>query len=473
MSTARLCCLLLTGWFFLGAPWSEAVAQPPSLPEALDNAIRTRNFEAGLQRIQAEIEAAPDDLALAQRYSSFLSSISRDGSEEGFQILREVVDQGFGKPSPGIAEKIAIASAVQTLLLRDEDFSIDSKLALLGRLDHLLEGDDFRLESSRRLSLNRRIALLLATDRREEAGQQLEQLITASRTGLDPADGAAVQRFVNAVTTFQGMGGPAFSQRAEELIEEALELTKAAVEEEKVSLAAVSAYFSIRLNVASTLARTEPDRAEAVLRELLEALEWVPERLDQQSARSIATYARSIQSIRSRVEASKKINAMIGREATEIDAEHFVATDPVSMASLRGKVVLIDFWAVWCGPCIATFPHLIEWHEKYSDRGLVILGATRFYGYRWDEEAGRAMRADDVSVEAELTMLEKFRESHGLRHGFFITADTSDYQAAFGVTGIPHAVVIDQEGKIQMVRIGSGQANARDLEAKIEELLDG
>jgi hypothetical protein len=53
----------------------------------------------------------------------------------------------------------------------------------------------------------------------------------------------------------------------------------------------------------------------------------------------------------------------------------------------------------------------------------------------------------------------------------FVTSQESDYQNAFSVSGIPHAVLIDRQGKIQMVRIGSGDANAQDLEEKIEQLL--
>lgn len=473
MSNAPVRLLLFAAWLFAAAPGVVALAQTSSLPEAVRDAIQTKNYESGLERLNAELEATPDDMSLAQQYSAFLASISREGTPEALAFLRRVVEDGLKKPSRGIAESIAISSAVQTLLLRDDSLSLDEKLGLLDRLDSFLEGEDDRLEPARRMALTRRIALLTSGNRLTEASQLLEAQIESAREGLDPADDMSVQSFVAAVISFSNLGGPAMAVRAEELTDEALALTATAVAREEVTLPTVAAYCSIRLTRATALARTDPEAAEAVLEELEQAIAWAPERLDERSARSIGTYARSVQSLRARIEAAKRINAMVGKDAPEIDAEHFVASDPVTMESLRGRVVLIDFWAIWCGPCIATFPHLIEWHEKYADRGLVILGATRFYGYEWDEEAGRATRGENVPAEAELEMLEKFRESHGLRHGFFVTPSDSRYQSDFGVTGIPHAVVIDREGKIQLVRIGSGEANARDLEAKIEELLGG
>ena len=101
----------------------------------------------------------------------------------------------------------------------------------------------------------------------------------------------------------------------------------------------------------------------------------------------------------------------------------------------------------------------------------MILGATKFYDYTWDEEAGRAKRSEDVAPEDELAMLKKFRESHGLHHGFFVSGKDSTYSKEFNVSGIPQAVLIDKEGKIAMVKVGSGEANAKALHKKIEELL--
>ena len=97
---------------------------------------------------------------------------------------------------------------------------------------------------------------------------------------------------------------------------------------------------------------------------------------------------------------------------------------------LKGKVVLIDFWAIWHGPCIATFPHLREWREKYSDKGLVIIGLTRKYNYEWNADTGRASKIQgENTVEQEHEMLAHFAKHHQLKHVIGIQKDRaiSDY----------------------------------------------
>ncbi|MBW3598945.1 MAG: redoxin family protein [Planctomycetes bacterium] len=171
------------------------------------------------------------------------------------------------------------------------------------------------------------------------------------------------------------------------------------------------------------------------------------------------------------LERGRELAKTLGKPAAPLDAEAWVNGEPLTEKDLKGKVVLLDFWAVWCGPCIATFPHLREWQERYADEGLQIIGLTRYYNYAWDEDAQRATRAEEsVTAEEEQEMLRQFAEHHELEHRFAIRQDDSltDY---YQVSGIPHVVLLDREGKVRLYRIGSGEQNAKDIEAEIKKLL--
>ena len=162
---------------------------------------------------------------------------------------------------------------------------------------------------------------------------------------------------------------------------------------------------------------------------------------------------------------------LVGQKAAPLAVEAWVNGSPVSDLDLKGKVVLLDFWAVWCGPCIATFPHLREWNEKYAGKGLVMIGLTDYHNYEWDEQAGKATRsADDVAPEKEQAMLVKFAAQHELTHRLGIQKEhgLSKY---YGVTGIPQVVVIDRDGVIRLIEVGSGEANAKAIGELLATLL--
>ncbi len=220
------------------------------------------------------------------------------------------------------------------------------------------------------------------------------------------------------------------------------------------------------------LSSSEPGKAEEQLAAIQKFLDDLKDKVTSDEAKKALdtreqAFGRLVQSI----ERAKRLAALIGSEAAPLAVEAWVNGDPLTDADLKGKVVLLDFWSVWCGPCIATFPHLREWQEKFSDKGLVIIGLTRYYNYTWNDEAGRATRSQEpVAPEAEQQMLLKFAEHHNLHHRFAIQKD-STLSEFYGVTGIPHVVVIDREGKVQLMRVGSGEQNAKDVEAMIEKLI--
>lgn len=228
------------------------------------------------------------------------------------------------------------------------------------------------------------------------------------------------------------------------------------------------------MNAASPLARTDPEKADGIIKKTKTMLKELSEKTEDEGTQKFieTMLTRSFARLESTIAAGKKLLALIGQDAAKLEVETWANGDPLSSEDLKGKVVLLDFWAVWCGPCIATFPHLKEWHEKYSEKGLVIVGVTRFYNYKWNEEAGRAQRSkEEVTPEDETKMLEKFAESYELKHRFAVQ-DGNELSTYYGVTGIPHAVVVDQKGKIRMIKVGSGEPNAKAIEGLLEELLN-
>lgn len=184
------------------------------------------------------------------------------------------------------------------------------------------------------------------------------------------------------------------------------------------------------------------------------------------AARNVSTFG----SLRTRLEAERKRAELVGKPYFPILEAVWLNGTPLKPEELRGKVVLLDFWAVWCGPCIATFPHLREWNDKYADKGLVIIGVTRHYQYGWDAETKRPKREEEISESAEDAATLEFLKHHELKHRIAVMPD-NDLSAKYLVSGIPQAVLIDRDGSIRMIKVGSGEANAGQLEAMIKQSL--
>lgn len=190
------------------------------------------------------------------------------------------------------------------------------------------------------------------------------------------------------------------------------------------------------------------------------------------SNRSVNAILRRIEVHRERMQAAKPAETLVGQEAPAWDIDRWANTVGVTRKSFEGQVVLLDFWAMWCGPCIATFPHLREWREEFGDEGFEIVGVTQYYNFEWDDEQKRASRStDDVTPQQERETLASFLEHHQLEHPVMVTPKNSEMSSNYGVKGIPHVVLIDQDGIVQLVKTGAGEATAVEIHNKIKELL--
>jgi thiol-disulfide isomerase/thioredoxin len=132
-------------------------------------------------------------------------------------------------------------------------------------------------------------------------------------------------------------------------------------------------------------------------------------------------------------------------------APPFARTDlqnkPVDLAALRGRVVLLNFWATWCAPCLIEMPRFSQWQEKYSGQGLAVLGVS--------------MDDDSATVQA---LLRKRKVNYPI-----VMGDEKLGLAYGGVLGLPITYLIDRRGVIR-ARF-QGETNLDAIEKRLRQML--
>jgi cytochrome c-type biogenesis protein len=140
----------------------------------------------------------------------------------------------------------------------------------------------------------------------------------------------------------------------------------------------------------------------------------------------------------------------VGREAIEYPAMT-LAGDTVTLASLRGEVVLLNLWATWCVPCRTETPYLQELSEEYGDRGFRVVGISL--------DTGDA--ADQVAM---------FVEEYGVTYTVLHDPQMRGMNL-YQVPGLPATFMIDREGILRWIRYGPILEGDADFLGALEELL--
>jgi thiol-disulfide isomerase/thioredoxin len=154
----------------------------------------------------------------------------------------------------------------------------------------------------------------------------------------------------------------------------------------------------------------------------------------------------------------------IGKPAPPVSAETWLNSTPLALENLKGKVVIIDFWAPWCPPCRQVIPTLAKDFNELRGQGLVVIGFTKLYGSYRDDVQNKGK----VDADAERALIRGFVERNGLKYPIAIS-DKGENFNDYGVSGIPTMVFIDRAGAIYEVKVGSGDEAA--ISAKIKKLL--
>jgi len=121
----------------------------------------------------------------------------------------------------------------------------------------------------------------------------------------------------------------------------------------------------------------------------------------------------------------------------------------ITLSKLRGKVVLLDFWATWCGPCKESIPHLVEIYKAYQQKGLEVIG----------------MNVDKGDVSG----VHRFVKSMDIPYPIIITPDK--VARNYGVTGLPTTILLDKQGRIRDKIPGFSSKIDQEIVAKVVELI--
>ena len=137
-----------------------------------------------------------------------------------------------------------------------------------------------------------------------------------------------------------------------------------------------------------------------------------------------------------------------GDQAPDFKLTSLAGTE-VTLDSLKGKVVLLDFWATWCGPCKQIMPVIQKLSEEFKDKGVAVFGVNT-----WEKKDGAA---------------KSYMESKKYTYGCLLAGE--DLAKTYGITGIPTLIIINKDGTIAKAEVGAGGNVEADLRAAITAAL--
>jgi cytochrome c biogenesis protein CcdA/thiol-disulfide isomerase/thioredoxin len=153
------------------------------------------------------------------------------------------------------------------------------------------------------------------------------------------------------------------------------------------------------------------------------------------------------------IDANVSAKKETGRTAPNfVGIAHWINSPPLSIESLRGKVVLVDFWTYSCINCVRNLPYLIKWYDTYKSDGFVIVG----------------VHTPEFEFEKDLDNVKRATEREGIRYPVALDSDYKTW-TAYNNSAWPEHYLIDQNGVIREVHLGEG--DYEQTEQKIRALL--
>lgn len=162
-----------------------------------------------------------------------------------------------------------------------------------------------------------------------------------------------------------------------------------------------------------------------------------------------------------RLTSESRQGSLTGSVAPTLAYDRFLG-DFAGVESLKGKVVILDFMAHWCGPCKAALPDLAALQSRLGGSGLQLVSLTGYYGYYGAQQG--------ITKDVEFAKMKGFVKDFKIDWPVLFDG-TSKNNANYGVSGIPQLVVIDRKGIVRRVEVGFTPERFKETVQVVEKLL--
>ena len=189
--------------------------------------------------------------------------------------------------------------------------------------------------------------------------------------------------------------------------------------------------------------------------------------VDFPGTKAAANAGRMLAMMEKQAQAKVTQAALVGKTAPNLDFTWRSDEGPKTLDGYKGKVVILDFWATWCGPCIASFPNVAEVVKRYEGYDVAVVGVTSLQGFVSGLEGGRVDTKGDP--EKEMALMKDFMKAKAMTWTVAFSQQEV-FNPDYGILGIPYVAIIAPDGTVRHAGLHPGGSLAEKAE-KIDAIL--